>query len=193
MGLRTIYPIKKTLDELQEKKRASRRSFLLLAVMVYSFVAIYLVGFLMDGNSSLLSGGNTQKINLLNGKISKLDSKIIDLGNKFQDLKTLSDTDREGFSFSQMSSKIDSIEKKQESIEQTILYDEEKAITARLLRDQQNAIEEDIRRIETTQNSLSDKFYNLMITVVFVPLASVLLPSILSWIQRKFSENKSLA
>jgi outer membrane murein-binding lipoprotein Lpp len=193
MGLRTIYPIKKTLDELQEKKRASRRSFLLLAVMVYSFVAIYLVGFLMDGNSSLLSGGNTQKINLLNGKISKLDSKIIDLGNKFQDLKTLSDTDREGFSFSQMSSKIDSIEKKQESIEQTILYDAEKAITARLLRDQQNAIEEDIRRIETTQNSLSDKFYNLMITVVFVPLASVLLPSILSWIQRKFSANKSLA
>jgi len=162
-------------EAFKKAKQDRRRNLLSMLALVYSIVAVLVVMYIKNESFRGILTNDDNQIE----RLTKTEQDIISLNQAMEDIKNTLD-DSKYPSLSLLETKISNIEKKQNIIEETILDDADKALTARLLLDQQEVLKEDIYELKGSQIRLNSKIDNILITVLIIPLLGLLF-----WIARQ--------
>ncbi len=169
------------LDELSEyyavsnekKERRKRKQLLYIsATSVYAVLFSVFFAFTYVTDLSNFFVGNP---------VGDVDKKLEELERKNKEVREKLDSLDKSFNGNVdlseylLSKRIDKVESEQRVIQETILFDTDKAITSRILRDRQDVIQKDIDEINSAYIRLNDKLDNFILAVFIIPIVTALL------------------
>jgi hypothetical protein len=184
---------KAQIKELMLEQEYRTKNFKLLTDVFIKllFTVIPLLTFVLFStkifNIPFLNSNSTNKTEMI-----VLQQQIDDINKKYDIISQELTKNASESSTRDLQLRIANMEVKQDSIAQTILIDPDKALTARLLRVEQKNLEDKYDQIKSNQSDLNNKFDNIILYVVAIPLGGVVLSLVSAFVLYLFSKFKTL-
>lgn len=185
-GLKDYKSLLNFEKEYRFKKQQRKLMFVSIIFVFYLLMALTLLLFFRNKASSILfwplNTVESQRIESLENRLQNLEKDIENVQ------LTFSSTTNGNSSLSYINSQIHNLNTRQESIEQSINLDPEKALTATLLREKQKNLENNFIEIKNSQAKLESKFDNFITTIILGPLITAILGFIIWLIQSRLKK-----
>lgn len=181
--------------EEQRGAKARRYYVMLFALMaVYSVLAAGIFAF--KDNDSFFTPEDTKSINELQTELEATQRETQQTDENVKKLITILEKPVQDPGQKALLARIEKLEIKQRAIETTVLEDPEKALTARLLREKQSNLEQQVKELKEDNAKLDskiDQFISTIITVPIIGFALALLSIVIVWVWRKIFRASSAA
>jgi hypothetical protein len=150
-----------------------------LLTVVYTIIALIVFVFFKNDTRTFLYWPFNPPSDQI--KIKDLENRILDSEKKIDFIDSvINSSTTKNVSLDYINSQIYRLNSRQGALEESISLDSEKALTAGLLREKQRALEVNFSELREAQIRLDSKFDNFMITVILIPIIT-LVGSLIVW------------
>ncbi len=174
----------KSSKENSEKTRSEREvlirilgetfplSIFLSKRMLVPFATVYIAVIISILSSLLLESTFVKDVFNFQTRGQKIESVISVTEELASDIDNLKKnlSDNGGIAVSVLSDRLSNLEEKEKALSETILLDADKALTAKLLREKQQSLSDQLERLQNDQRDLRNLVTNLLITVIATPI-----------------------
>lgn len=177
-------------ESLKKEKRQRRLIFISIAAVFYSIISIAIIITFLQKEDFSLFDGKFDKEQIT--RLTQIEEDLGILNQELNDLKQDLSKDGKDIHLIDLEAKIRDFERKQKTIEETILYDIDKALTTRLLQEKQSLLKEDVNELKGLHVKLNNKMDSILITILAIPLVTFVLGLTGWWIKQKISDTKRI-
>ncbi|HSR88943.1 MAG TPA: hypothetical protein VLK22_00895 [Candidatus Udaeobacter sp.] len=181
-----LYDEYRKLSEFEYlKRKAAKSRFFAIVIAAYAAAGILVYAFFLDNgmlrrvfqsksetNADVWMKGSDKKLTEMEVKVARLDGLLTGLPKEANLLVT--------------EKRVKVLEDKQAVLEQSILYDADKALTSRLLKQDQDTLHANINDLKEANLRLNEKLDNILLTLIVGPL----LIGLIGWIWKRFVEKR---
>lgn len=174
------------------KKKMQRRYVITTVLLVYSTAVFLLLNVWsgLDTTSFKNLSFSRSQIKDIEEKINLLQKSDLQLNTSLLMINDILTTSPTSSSVALLDKRIDEIKEKQQNIEQTILLDADKAITARLIREKQDSLNSQMTELKSAYGKLDDKFNTIIYTIIFGPIMLTVLGFAINHIYKKIFQKE---